>query len=90
VVRALRGERAAGFEGEAIKEIAPGHELHGLTLTAIAKCEGCDEVMFQAPNDIFAMVHLTWTGRPEPLPWPRAKRLESQRDAQMAMDQHEH
>jgi hypothetical protein len=32
------------FEQEAATEIAPGHELHGLALEAVAKCEACDSV----------------------------------------------
>ena len=47
------------FEQEAATEIAPGHELHGLALEAVAKCEGCDSVVFRASDDTFAIIHLS-------------------------------
>ncbi|HZN71749.1 MAG TPA: hypothetical protein VFC00_08740 [Micromonosporaceae bacterium] len=87
--RANTGQ-AAAFEREARSEIAPGHELHGLDLRAIAGCSGCDDVVFRAPDDTFAIVHLVWTAKPETPPWPRTARLGSFLAIELAMDQHEH
>ncbi len=55
----LQPEQALAFEREAEKEIAPGHELHGIALSALAKCQGCDDAVFRASDGTFAIVHLT-------------------------------
>jgi hypothetical protein len=86
----LVGDRAHAFDEEASAEIAEGHELHGLSLTALAKCEGCDDVIFRASDDTFAIVHLTWSGKPETPPWPRTMRLGGFIGVEATMDQHEH
>jgi hypothetical protein len=86
----LEPEYARAFEREAEKEIGPGHELHGLALSALAKCEGCDDVVFRASDDTFAIVHLTWTLRPGTPPWPQTTRLGSFIAVETAMDQHAH
>jgi len=53
-------EAAAGLRNEALREIKPGHELHGVGLTCIALCGGCDDVVFRCEDGSFAVVHLTW------------------------------
>jgi hypothetical protein len=78
------------FEQEAATEIAPGQELHGLALKAVAKCEACDSVVFRASDDTFAIVHLSGIRKPEAPPWPRTTRLGGFIAVEMAMDQHEH
>jgi hypothetical protein len=88
--RRAEGESARAFEDEAAAEIADGHELHGLDLTAIAKCEGCDCVVYRGSNGTFAIVHLSWTTRRETPPWPRTTRLGSFIAIESAMDQHQH
>ena len=86
----LEGESAQTFEQEAATEIAAGHELHGLALAAVAKCDGCDSVVFRASDGTFAIVHLSWIRNPEAPPWPRTTRLGGFIAVEMAMDQHEH
>jgi hypothetical protein len=86
----LEGEHARALEREAATEIAAGHELHGLGLTAVAKCEGCDSVVFRASDDTFAIVHLSWIRKPETPPWPHTTRLVGFIAVEIAMDQHEH
>lgn len=86
----LEGEAARAFEQEAATEIAAGHELHGLALAAIAKCEGCDSVVFRASDDTFAMAHLSWTRKPEAPPWPATTRLGGFIAVEVAMDHHDH
>ena len=84
------GDATRAFEDEAATEIASGHELHGLTLTAIAKCEGCDSVVYRASDGTFAIVHLSWTRKSETPPWPRTTRLGGFIAVETAIDQHEH
>jgi hypothetical protein len=86
----LETEHALAFEREAEKEIAPGHALHGIALSAVAKCEGCDDVVFRASDGTFATVHLTWTLKPERPPWPQTRRLGRFIAVETAMDQHAH
>ena len=86
----LGPDHALSFENEAKTELAPGHELYGLGLRAVAKCEGCDDVVFRASDDTFAIVHLTWATKPETPPWPRTTRLGGFIAVELAMDQHGH
>jgi hypothetical protein len=64
----------ASLEAELRAEMAPGHVLSSSQiLTAVARCQGCDDVVFSAEGDHpirFALVHLTWRRHPERLPWP--------------------
>jgi hypothetical protein len=77
-------------EREALREIAPGHELHALGLTAVAKCATYDDAVFRVSDDTFAVVHLTWTGKPDAPPWPRTTRLGSFMAVESTMDRHDH
>jgi hypothetical protein len=86
----LEREQARALEREATTEIAAGHELYGLGLTAVAKCAGCDSVVFRASDDTFAIVHLSWTRKPDTPPWPQTTRLGGFIAVELAMDQHEH
>src|SRR6266540_3270544 len=60
---------------------APPSSCHDPTLrqpvTALAHCQGCDDVVFavDAEPGWFALVHLTWRREQEPLPWPTTERL---------------
>jgi hypothetical protein len=83
-------EHGQTFESEAYAEVAPGHELQGLALRAVARCQGCDDVVFHASDDTFAIVHLTWARKPEAPPLPRTARLGGFLAVESAMDQHEH
>jgi hypothetical protein len=54
-------------------ELGPGHILYGKDLVAIARRGDNDDVLFELKGGEFryAIVHLTWAGRPEPDPrWP--------------------
>ena len=67
------------LEAELRAEVADGHPLSGEIITAIARCEGCDDVVFRVEGDHriwFALVHLTVRKSREPLPWPVTRRLE--------------
>jgi hypothetical protein len=80
---------ARRLELEVLAEISPGHELHGSALTAIARCSGCDGVVFHRDDDTFAIVHLSYV-RPDQPPWPHTTRLGGFIALELAMDQHEH
>lgn len=76
---------------ECRRELASGHELHGRVKTAVARCSACDDVVFRLRGDAgFAQVHLTWSRREEPPPWPRTVVLPSFLALESAMDHHEH
>jgi hypothetical protein len=70
------GKRSV-LESELLAEVSPGHPLFGARVIAIARCEGCDEVLFSVEADParFVRVHLTWRGGPESAPWPRTERV---------------
>ena len=74
---------------EAAREIKSGHQLHGLTLTTVAQCSGCDDVVFACDDGTFAVVHLSWQSDERP-PWPDTTRIGSFLGIELAMDQHEH
>jgi len=88
--RRAEDDSVGTFEDEAAAEIADGHELYGLALTAIAKCEGCDSVVYRASDGTFAIVLLSWTHQRETPPWPRTTRLGGFIALESAMDQHGH
>ncbi|MGP3770180.1 hypothetical protein ACTWJ8_05015 [Streptomyces sp. SDT5-1] len=60
------------LELELHRELSSGHLLYEAEVTAEARCEGCDDVLFRVANRPFrwAVVHLTWLGREERAPWP--------------------
>lgn len=87
----LNDRTAQALEAEARAAIGPGHDLYGLELRAIAKCAGCDDVVFGLSDHGWAIVHLSWSrSRPESPPRPQAARLGSFLAVELAMDQHEH
>gem|GEM_PF-3452353 len=54
---------------ELAREMSPPHQLHGIAARAVARRQDNDDVLFElfgsnAPAD-FAVVHLTWSGRPD-------------------------
>lgn len=67
------------LETELRAEVADGHPLSGETVTAIARCQTCDDVVFSVEGDHpiwFALVHLTWRRSRELPPWPITEQLE--------------
>lgn len=61
---------ARSTERELRKEVPSNHLLYDRcwTARAIARRFDCDDVAFEL-DDGFAVVHLTWSHRPEPLPF---------------------
>ena len=83
----LRSEpdRARILGADLARELGPGHELHGPQWAVIAEATPQDEVLVEA-GDAVHLVHLTWTGRREQLPWPLAERVNSAEDFERLME----
>ena len=61
------GAQAAQLERELRAELGPRHTLKGRDMRAVAMRQDCDDVLFvsaDAPTTI-AVVHLTYSNRPE-------------------------
>ncbi|GAA3621324.1 hypothetical protein ACG5V6_05585 [Streptomyces chitinivorans] len=71
------GSTLLRLEQELYAELGPGHPLYGCEVRAMARCEGCDDVLFQVTDRPYrwAVVHLTWSGHREPPSWPRTAAL---------------
>ncbi|MGI9516003.1 MAG: hypothetical protein ACR2NP_03065 [Pirellulaceae bacterium] len=69
-------EDGAGLEQELAKEVGQGHVLCGVSCQAIARANYNDDILVQLPESgtpdgaRYAVVHLTWSGKPEEPPWP--------------------
>jgi hypothetical protein len=73
------------------RELAPGHSIYGRQAHAIARCCGCDEVVFALEeNGTFALVHLTWSGHPDVPPWPHTTVLPTFLALELAVSSHAH
>jgi hypothetical protein len=83
-------KQAAALEREVALEVGPDHELHGHAFTTIAKCGGCDRVVFMLDDESRAMVHLTWSGKAERAPWPETVRMGGYIATEIVMDDHQH
>jgi hypothetical protein len=62
-------EHAEAFAAELRREVAPEHPLSGRSWRVIAKALPNDDVIAECDDQV-AVVHLTWTQRQEPPPWP--------------------
>jgi hypothetical protein len=73
----VTAEKRLGLESELQAEVSQDHPLFGARVIAIARCEGCDEVIFSVETGParYVSVHLTWRGAAEPPPWPRTEDL---------------
>ena len=64
-------DHAAALEHELSRELGRKHQLYGKSVAAIATCDHSDDVVFRLPDGQYALVHLTWSARPEKDPrWP--------------------
>src|SRR4051812_3532427 len=65
------GSSSAGLEAELQREMAPGHPLFGKPVRVAARRRDCDDALFTiVGTSTVAMVHLTWSGRPEGAAYP--------------------
>jgi hypothetical protein len=79
---ALSDDRAAFFEGELTRELAPHHPLFAKRRTAVAKTDASDDVLYRLDDGTYAQVHLTHTRiAPETVPGvPRTRIFETLAD----------
>jgi hypothetical protein len=78
---ALSDDRAAFFEEELARELAPHHSLHNRHFTAEAKTGASDDVLYRLDDGTFAQVHLKFTKEPrERPPLPRHHAFETLAD----------
>lgn len=59
----------AALAAELVREVAPGHPLHGTAWRVIGRALPTDDILVQN-GDRVAFVHLTWTGKQDRPPWP--------------------
>jgi hypothetical protein len=62
-------EQADPLAAELELEVAPGHLLHGEAWRVIARALPNDDIVVERGGHV-AVVHLTWTHKPEQPPWP--------------------
>jgi len=77
------GQFSQNLVNELRRELTPGHPLFGLDAYPIAQRTDADDVLFQfgINQPIFAVVHLTWSGEPEPdNSWPTFESYTSMED----------
>lgn len=68
------------FEKELKLELNESHNLFGMELKAVAKCESNDNVLFTSSGK-FYIVHLTWKMGIESNGFPRYKEFDNIHDA---------
>jgi hypothetical protein len=82
---------ATALLAELRREVGPGHVLGGRNAKPVARCTGCDDVVFRLlDDDTFAIVHLTWSGRPEAPPWPATQVLPTFMALELVVESHSH
>lgn len=69
---ALVAEDNVSLVRELVRELKPGHSLHGVGVLAVARRHSQDDFLFALEHLAypFAVVHLTWAGDRERPPWP--------------------
>lgn len=65
-----REDERAGLLAELQREIDAAHPLWGLAAMAVARRQDNDDVVFALCDGRMAVVHLTWIGTQDRLPWP--------------------
>jgi hypothetical protein len=69
--RLERRDLVARHRKELVREIAPGHVLHGRAWKIIGLgVPAGDDALLLLEDGTVALVHLTWRGAPEPPSWP--------------------
>ncbi len=68
------------------RALSPDHPLAGQIVRVEARYGPTDDVVVSLADGTFALVHPTWTGRVEPVPWPTCTRLGDAAAASDAID----
>ena len=77
------------LQAELTNEIKPGHQLFGIDLEVVARCNGhCDDVIVRTPN-AWWRVHPTYSKQERP-PWPMADRYDTALSLVAALTSGEH
>src|SRR5258706_9286644 len=72
------GATSAALAAELERELGPGHRLFEKRVKPIARRHDCDDALFAIIGAAgVAMVHLTWSGRPEGAAYPWAELYDS-------------
>ena len=69
-------EKKSGLEAELKKELRSDHVLSAASCSAIAWRRNCDDVLYatNSTHGPLAVVHLTWSGKPDQYPqWPSTR-----------------
>jgi hypothetical protein len=73
---------------ELLVEVAPGHPLHGREIEPVMRCRACDDVLVRVGEDDYGLVHPTWSGTREPLPFPTYTHAGDLQAAEAACEAH--
>ena len=77
-------QQTQAIASELLREASAGHPLYGLAFTVIGRSDARDDVLLKL-GDRWALVHLTWSGKPEPPPWPTCVVFDSASDVEQAL-----
>jgi hypothetical protein len=65
-------DRREAMQAELRVELCAPHALYGLSVVALARRDDQDDVLFELAEGRVAVLHLTWSRKPERDPrWPR-------------------
>ena len=79
-------ESADVLADELLRELAPGHPLHGRDVRVIARSLTRDDVVVVVDDEV-AVVHLTWTTRKaERPPWPATRFVATADELEFGVD----
>jgi hypothetical protein len=86
----VSADARTALEAELRAEVSQEHPLFGKPVIAVARREGCDDVLFSVEEDParFVLVHLTWRQAPEPPPWPRTHDVSPPLADSLALHEH--
>jgi len=62
-------QKALLLQSELSKELSPEHQLFAKKVKILALRQDCDDMLVES-DDKYFIVHLTWSSKKEPLPWP--------------------
>jgi hypothetical protein len=81
-----RIDERAELHGQLLREVGPGHPLHGVDLTVVGRSDAADDIAVHCADGRWAIVHLTWTTTASQPPWPRTAFFPDARALGQALD----
>jgi hypothetical protein len=79
-------QQRQALHAELIAEIGAGHVLAARGVTVVARAHHRDDILAEADDGTWAIVHLTWRRATEPPPWPATRVFLSLDSAVEALD----